>query len=379
MTNKIDTKAKRERLSQRREPYWDKLILGGYIGYRVGALGGTWIARFRSEDGKQNYKSLELPAHLAVNEYDTATTEARKWFEAQQAGFKPKAGTVAEAAKNYVEFLEINKGADSAKDAQGRIDRNILTEFGSKLLDKLTTPEIRRWHHAFVPKKGTDEAIRKAKNSANRNLNSFKAMLNRAHLDGLVMSNSAWSRVERFPKVEGSRKEYLSSKQVQTLLDNTSGKLHDLVKAGILTGARYGELCKLRVKHFDKRLAVLNIPDGKTGARTLPLTKTMKGFFVEMSKDKLPDAPLLSKDNGDQWKSSDQVKPMREAVMNSELSPDVVFYTLRHSFISNAILSGMDLYSLAKITGTSIEMIEKHYGKLIKDRVTDALELSALI
>ena len=98
-----------------------------------------------------------------------------------------------------------------------------------------------------------------------------------------------------------------------------------------------------------------------------------------MSKDKLPDAPLLSKDNGDQWKSSDQVKLMREAVLNSELSPDVVFYTLRHSFIANAILSGMDLYSLAKIAGTSIEMIEKHYGKLIKDRVIDALELSALI
>jgi len=379
MTKIIDTKAKRERLSQRREPYWSKLILGGYIGYRVGAIGGSWIARFRSDDGKQNYKSLELPAHLPVNEYDTATTEARKWFDAQQAGFKPKAGTTEDATKNYIEYLEINKGADSAKDAQGRIDRYILPEFKSKPLDKLTTPDIRRWHHAFVPKKGTDEVIRKAKNSANRNLNTFKAILNRAHKDGLVNSNSAWGRVERFPKVEGSRKEYLSSDQVQTLLDNTSGSFRDLIKAGVLTGARYGELCKLRVKHFDKRLAVLNIPGGKTGARTLPLTKTMNAFFVEMAKDKLPDAPLLSKDNGDQWATSNQVKPMQEAVINSKLSPDVVFYTLRHSFIANAILSGMDLYSLAKITGTSIEMIENHYGKLFKDRVIEVLEQSALI
>jgi len=379
MTNKIDTKAKRERLAQRREPYWDKLILGRYIGYRVGAIGGFWIARFRSEDGKQYYKSLDLPAHLPVNEYDTAATEARKWFEAQQAGFKPKAGTVADAAKNYVEYLEINKGADSAKDAQGRINRNILPEFESKPLDKLTTPDIRRWHHAFVPKKGTDETIRKAKNSANRNLNTFKAILNRAHQDGLVTSNSAWGRVERFPKVEGSRKEYLSSEQVQTLLDNTSGNFRDLVKAGVLTGARYGELCKLRVKHFDKRLAVLNIPGGKTGARTLPLTKTMKTFFVELSKSKLPDAPLLSKDNGNPWGSSNQVELMREAVLTAKLSPDVVFYTLRHSFIANAISSGMDLYSLAKITGTSIEMIDKHYGKLFKDRVIEVLERSSLV
>ena len=58
MTNKLDTKAKRIRLAKRREPYWHKLILGGYLGYRVGVKGGSWIARYRMEDGKQTYKSL---------------------------------------------------------------------------------------------------------------------------------------------------------------------------------------------------------------------------------------------------------------------------------------------------------------------------------
>ena len=379
MSNKIDTRAKRDRLLKRREPYWGKIILGGYIGYRVGANGGSWIARFRSDDGKQYYKSLELPAHLPVNEYDTATTEARKWFDSQQAGFQPKAGTVADAAINYIEYLEINNGADSAKDAQGRINKNVISVFGTKPLDKLTTPDIRRWHHALVPKEGTEEEIRKAKNSANRNLNTFKAMLNRAHRDGLVNSNSAWGRVDRFPKVEGTRKEFLTSDQALRLLDNTNGNFRDLVKAGILTGARYGELCKLRVKDLDRNHSILNIPWGKTGARTLPLTETMKSFFMEMAKNKLPDAPLLTRDNIHQWKSRDQVELMREAVTKTALSKDVVFYTLRHSFIANAVIQGMDLYSVSKVTGTSVEMIEKHYGKLIKDRVVVALDQAALI
>jgi len=36
----IDSKAKRDRLAKRREPYWHKLVLGEFIGYRVGAKGG---------------------------------------------------------------------------------------------------------------------------------------------------------------------------------------------------------------------------------------------------------------------------------------------------------------------------------------------------
>ena len=82
------TKAKRNRLAKRREPYWHKLILGGYIGYRVGAIGGSWIARYRDEAGKQRYKSLDLPVHLAVNEFDCAAGEANKWFDSQQQGFR---------------------------------------------------------------------------------------------------------------------------------------------------------------------------------------------------------------------------------------------------------------------------------------------------
>ena len=378
MANKIDTKAKRERLSQRREPYWDKLILGGYIGYRVGAIGGSWIARFRSEDGKQNYKSLELPAHLPVNEYDTASTEARKWFDALQAGFKPKAGTVAEAADNYTEFLEQNNSKASADDARGRIRRYILPEFTKTPLDRLNNRQIRKCVHSFVVE-GSDEEIRKSKASANRNLATFKAMLNLAHKEGLVQSNRAWKDVDKFKKPDGARKDYLTPNQAKKLLDNADVYFHDLLKAGLLTGARYGELCKLRVGDLDKNKGLLNIPWGKTDARTFPLTKTAKAFFINMSKNKLPDAPLLTRNGADPWSKSDQTKLMRETVRKAELLDSVVFYTLRHSFIADVIDQNMSVFDIAKITGTSIEMIEKHYGKLFKDRVIEVLERSSLV
>ena len=98
-----------------------------------------------------------------------------------------------------------------------------------------------------------------------------------------------------------------------------------------------------------------------------------------MAKDKLPDTPLLTKDGVSLWGHGDQTKPMREAVSKAELPKSVVFYTLRHSFIADVIDKNMNVFDIAKITGTSIEMIEKHYGKLFKGRVIEVLERSSLI
>ena len=69
---------------------------------------------------------------------------------------------------------------------------------------------------------------------------------------------------------------------------------------------------------------------------------------------------------------------MKAAVANAKLPNSVVFYTLRHSFIADLIDKDMNVFDIAKITGTSIEMIEKHYGKLFKNRVIEVLDRLSL-
>jgi len=39
-------------------------------------------------------------------------------------------------------------------------------------------------------------------------------------------------------------------------------------------------------------------------------------------------------------------------------------YTLRHSVLTDLVLGGLDLLTVAKISDTSVAMIEKHYGHL---------------
>jgi hypothetical protein len=50
------------------------------------------------------------------------------------------------------------------------------------------------------------------------------------------------------------------------------------------------------------------------------------------------------------------------------------FYATRHTFISDALSQGANIKWLAEYCGTSVAMIEKHYGRYIKSDSREQLE-----
>ena len=137
--------------------------------------------------------------------------------------------TVRHAASKYVESLRVRKGEAAAKDAEGRIRRYITPAFGTKLLDRIKTSDVEDWPHKLVPKQGSTEELRKAKDSANRNLTTLKALLNHAWRIGLVGSNAPWSKVRPFSKVAKARDTFLSLEQRRKLLEHCDGRFKGLV------------------------------------------------------------------------------------------------------------------------------------------------------
>jgi len=57
---------------------------------------------------------------------------------------------------------------------------------------------------------------------------------------------------------------------------------------------------------------------------------------------------------------------MIEAVQRAKLSKDCTVCSLRHTHASQGLLNGMNIKLLAENMGTSIRMIEQHYGKFIQ-------------
>ena len=122
---KIDTRSARAKLPLRAEPYWTVISEGCALGYRRGAKGGTWVARFRDETGKQHYGALGAaddardPDGLSVFSFPQAQGKARDWFRikaAEQAGdFVPldRPYTVMDAVTDYLADYKRRSGKAS--------------------------------------------------------------------------------------------------------------------------------------------------------------------------------------------------------------------------------------------------------------------------
>ncbi|MGZ8217883.1 tyrosine-type recombinase/integrase [Methylomagnum sp.] len=373
----ITTKTDRQKLAPRREPYWERVRKGCYIGFRKLASGeGTWIGRWRNEAAKQCYHALgELP------DFDTAVKAAVVWFDHCEQGASHKATTVDAVCRDYVGFLRTHKGEASAKDAEGRFSRLIYGKPIARLdLSRLKTTNVRKWLNEQLDEVDEDDAdeLRRTRDSANRNLASFKAALNKALKDRLVATDAAWKTVTPFPRSGKRREHFLTLDERRALLDACPADLRDLVQALLLTAARPGEIAAATVGDFDRRAGTLAL-NGKTGRRLVSLSSAAITFFSETAKDKIGNAPLVARADGSAWHKDAWKKIFSRAVAAAKLPDDVVLYSLRHTAISEMIASGIDSFIVARLAGTSTAMIYAHYGHLRHDRTRARLDEARML
>lgn len=365
MAHEINRANKRERLAPRREPWWGApLGRGQALGFRkIDAERGSWIARMRDETGHKVYKAIGMVS--ADLDYEKARAKALAWFEARDSGVESDDKTVEDACREYVKDRRREKGEECAHDADKRFERTVYkTPFGAIPLAKLRTPRIKAWRDGLGLSKG----------SANRTMTVLRAALNLAVVHRLVAPTVAreWRDVKQYENATKRRTLFLDLKQRRKLIDAASGGVRDLMEAAALTGARAGELTSALRSQFDGRLGTITLK-GKVGPRTIPLSPAALALFKRLAKGKLPAAPLLMRDDGKPWAPSDWDELVREAAGKAKLPKGTCLYTLRHSFITQAITDGMTTLDVARLCGTSVGMIEKHYGHLVADAARERL------
>lgn len=201
------------------------------------------------------------------------------------------------------------------------------------------------------------------------------AALNYAHDVGDVTTDMAWRVALRPTKgAYGRRTVYLDREQRRKLISCVNPDFVEFVKGMTHLPLRPSALAALTVGQFDKRHGVLSIGKDKAGQdRRIKLPKFTSEVLAKLATDKLPAAPLFAQASGKAWNKDARKKPMKEAAAAAGLAPRTVLYTLRHSTITDLVVDGLDLLAVALLSGTSIEMIEKHYGHLREDHAAEAL------
>jgi hypothetical protein len=297
----LETRTARAKLKPRRAPYFVKIAKGLRLGYYRGAGSGTWIARYYRGNGVYSTSSIGLADDLTdadnvkVFDFWQAQQTARTWGErerlVQQGIVHAGPYKVADAAKDYLQALKVEKGPAAERNAKYVIDAAIVPELGSTLLEDLTSERLVRWrnYHASRPKRvrtkksasrpatretpDDDDARRKRKASANRILTVLKALLNRAFQAGRVSSDQAWRRVKPFGKVDEAVVRYLIEVEARRLIQCCVSDFRPLPHAALLSGCRYSELRKLKVSALNPDSGTLAIRLSKGKVRHVTLTE----------------------------------------------------------------------------------------------------------
>ena len=401
---RLDNRTSRLKLTPRREPYWRNIQEGRAIGYRraPGGKAGTWIARHYDATAGRTYQALGSADDMldadggSTLNFSQAQDKARDWFAeiARNGGRTVERVTVAEAMETYVaDYLA--RGGKAERDLRTTISAHILPALGEKQVADLTQAIIKGWHHALATaparlrtaakarkanvRKATESDARRARrSSANRILTVLKAALSLAYRDGKVPSDDAWRRVQPFAKVDAPRIRYLSDDEAVRLVNACGPDFRALVIAALLTGARYGELCKVRTADFDADGRVLHVREAKGGKpRAVVLTDEAVRHFTTLAMGKPAPALLLTRAEGVPWGESHQFRPLREACAAARIVPAVSFHVLRHTFASRLVMRRVPLAVIAAGLGNTEAICAKHYAHLAPGYVADTIRDAA--
>ena len=334
------------------------------MGYRAST--GSWFARAFAH-GKNHYENIGNETDL---NYDEALEKAEPWFK-RVRGDAPIGYDVLNAIEDYAatkaELADRDERALALLEGDLRVlTKHVTGELLSTRIDDVKTGVLEDWLKKIKRKGGSKRRV----------FTVLAAALSNAHRLGRGGDPKEWRNVEhvRVKKQERSRLFIPTEKELADLLAKVEPDFGALVRAAVLTGCRYGELCGALVEDFDADKGELHIRRSKTGERTMLLSSAAVALFRQQVKGKTSRAPIFSAADGQPWKASMQHRRMRDATPIRAF----VFYSLRHLALSRQLAAGIPSALVAKNAGTSELILRQHYHKFLGEQDRSIFDRVAL-
>lgn len=429
----LENRTNRLKLEFRDAPRWTALAEGEHIGYYrpQSKAAGTWKAKWRDKASEERKSTTigtaddyEDADGIRILDWAQAQAKARDWFTkvARESRRKVDGGsthegpfTISLALDDYQKDCD-RRGVKGVKSHAYQIEAHIRPALGGIEVGKLTRRKIEQWLDALAksprrvrprkvhePKPGdpkprnfkkprnpkpnplppgppsTIDEKRARKDTANRVFSILKAALNHAHTTGAFHGDPVWQEVKPYKGTSAARTRFLSIEDQARFVNACPADFQRLVRAALVTGARYGELTRVTIAEYNREAKTLYIPAhiSKSGkARHIFLTDEGQRVFEGVTAGKKGNALIftrdqeikrISRDGGQAWLHGDQ-RPYMESACQAAGTGAFTFHELRHTAASTWIAAGMDLILVARQLGHSdTRMVEKHYGHLCPD------------
>jgi len=304
--------------------------------------------------------------------------------------------TVAQAIDDYLAwFREHRKSVDTT---EASIEAHIRPALGERTVASLTAEDLKAWRDN-LPRQSArkrtrrgktqahkpdaealsdeerEEAKRARRATANRILAVLKAILNKAFENKKAPDDSEWRRVKPFPGVDVPRVRFLSESEAVRLVNSCSKEFRPLLRAALLTGARYGELVRMTVGDFNRATAQVSVAPSKSGrARHIPLNASGVDLFRALTTGRPKKAPMFARADGEPWGKNHQQRPLLEACKRAKITPPLRFHEARHSYASALAQAGADLLTISRLLGhADTRITSRHYAHLCDKTLAHAV------
>lgn len=395
---RLQDRAARARLPVSPDIYWRPIAEGCHIGYYRGARGGKWVARYRQPGSANGYVKERIGEAddvrdadgVKVLDWSQAQKAAHDWFADKARGGVKAVGpfTISDALDEYSKNFEARTGAVPT-DMKSRIEI-IRPVLGKLEVANLTQTIISDWLNARASspkmvrtKKGaepslraadTKEALRRRRSTANRLLTVLKAALNLAAETRDWLPIAAWAKVKPFKGVDVANRRFLNDDEARRLVNASDADFRPMVRASLLTGARYGELRHAKVKDYDRQSRTVYLVETKNAiARPAYLDDEGTQMLETAIAGKAPGDLLFGRTDGTQWKQADQLRRMNEAFDRAKIDK-TTFHDLRRSYGARLARAGVPMAVIAEALGHKDERItRKHYAHLAPSYVSETV------
>jgi integrase len=363
----------------------------GYLAFRLYWDGHKFWEGTRLKDTPKNRQRMEARAVLISEEMERGTFEYLNWFpegnNAQQFRPKPTAPqTIGEYYRVWIERKKppfVRKGL--ARDYRDQFRLYILPQFEHVRLDELTPALLDAFRSHLVDEK--ELSLKSVRNVIDA---SFRAMFRDARTVDYfpeLQGKDPFAALH-WPRLRTGRPDPFTEEERDAVLDYCQEKTshyYPFVYTLFYTGMRPSEVLALRWGDvdFSRREVMINKSrylDDEAGTKTaasernirvlhdlLEVLATIKPLHVTEETH-----VFLNQDgqpiNFHTWRAKFWYRVLRAKKIR-ERRP----YTMRHTFISLGLTVGVNPKWLADYCGTSLAMIEKHYGKYIRNDADEQL------
>lgn len=326
---------------------------------------GKYSAKFSNTNGKR------------VEKYFDKLSEARKWLE--EAKYEDAHGNIGKSTNMTVNawfeyWISEIKGKTVRRGTRNiyitRYNKNIKEIIGSMLIS-----EVKPMHCQNILNIMDNQGY--ASGSIERTKATMSVMFSDAKENDIIISNPITKSV-KCPKKEKKIPRVLTIKEQEKFLETAKKSCNYLQYLFVLqTGLRTGELTGLRWEDIDfqKRLIhirrsmrydssinefIIDEPKSKSGYRDIPMTQMAYDVLMEVKKKKIKQTICLMQNrdliflnrNGNPTTNADYDLSLLNICKKAGIER-ISMHTLRHTFATRCIESGMKPKTLQMILGHS--------------------------